>query len=155
MSVPNLNNTNTNTAKEEEVAFNRFKREEHENRFNLVMIMVMNHITTYYPGVDINSAKEQFNEILQKSPSGPISCFLKYVYINEEYRYNLKNKQEKFFLDDSRIEDPEVAKDKAIIDKIFSFRKTWNNFTPDTKDFILESMKCLVIICTAYIEHLD
>ena len=57
-------------------------------------------------------------------------------------------------MSNQRTLDPEIAKDEAIIEKMFSFKKTWNSFSQETRNFIMESMNCLVKICTKYIEFL-
>lgn len=125
------------------------------NKFNAVILAVFNHVSQFYANAEITTARDQIDEVLMESPEGPICCFLKYVYMNDEYRRNLQDMNESFFLNSQRINDPEVARDQAIIEKIFSFKKVWTQFSRDTKNFILRAMKGLVAISTRYIEYMD
>lgn len=148
-----------------------------ENKFNMVMMGIFEHVTKFYSHEDVDSAKEQINSVLMESPSGPISCFLLHVYRNDEYRANLLKQNQSFFtglLDDglSNISDTgsvgsttsdrsdrsslsDMMKDKMILDKIFSFKKIWSSFTSNTKIFIMRSLRGMVLISTEYIKMLD
>ena len=125
------------------------------NRFNAVMLGIFDHITQFYTHSDVDNAKEQITSVLIDSPDGPICCFLKYVYMNDEYRRNLMEMNESFFLDDKRTMDPELAKDQAIIEKMFSFKQVWTSFADDTKRFIMRSLQGLVKLSTRYISYMD
>lgn len=175
--VQNLNNTNntnnTNDTKElydsynanitdspldpyEGMSDNEKNRMIYENKFNLIIINVFDHITKFYKDVDIQNGKDQMDDVLMQSPDGPICCFLKYVYLNDVYRQKLLDMNEDFFLDSNRIdENPEVAKDKEIIEKIFSFKKIWKSFGIKTKFFIMRSMRGLIKISTRYIQYME
>jgi hypothetical protein len=131
------------------------QRTDYMNKFNAIMLGIFEHVTQFYANVEVENAKEQITDVLIESPDGPICCFLKYVYLNDTYRRHLTEMNESFFLDSQRIADPEVAKDQAIIDKIFSFKKIWVNFADDTKNFIMRSLRGLVRISTRYIEYMD
>lgn len=130
------------------------KQIEWMNKFNAVMIGIFNHVTEFYSNKEVENAREQITDVLIESPSGPICCFLKYVYNNDTYRNNLMEMNESFFLDMERVDDPEIAKDKMIIERIFSFKKIWSSFKPDTKYFIMRSLRGLVKISTEYIKYL-
>ena len=125
------------------------------NKFNAVMLGIFNHVTQFYTNSEVSNAKDQITEVLIESPDGPICCFLKYVYMNDEYRRNLTEMNEEFFLDNQRTLDPELAKDQAIIEKIFSFKTIWTSFAQDTKSFIMRALRGLVKISTKYIEYMD
>jgi hypothetical protein len=125
------------------------------NKFNAIMIGIFDHVTQFYANAEVENAKGQITDVLIESPDGPICCFLKYVYMNDTYRRHLIEMNESFFLDSQRIGDPEVAKDQAIIEKIFSFKKIWSSFEIDTKDFIMRALRGLVKISTRYIELMD
>jgi hypothetical protein len=127
----------------------------YENKFNMVIMNIFNHITSFYQHSDITNAQDQMNDVLMQSPDGPICCFLKYVYLNDTYRQKLLDMNEEFFLDSGRIDDPDVAKDKAIIERIFSFKKIWGDFNRETKHFIMRGLRGLVLISTRYIQYLD
>jgi hypothetical protein len=142
-----------------------------ENKFNMVMMGIFEHVTKFYSHEDVDSAKEQINAVLMESPSGPISCFLLYVYRNDIYRSNLLKQNQTFFtglLDDglSNMGDissvdsdksplSDMLKDKMILDKIFSFKKIWSSFTSNTKIFVMRSLRGMVLISTQYIKTLD
>lgn len=125
------------------------------NKFNAVMLGIFNHITQFYTHTEVENAKDQITEVLIESPDGPICCFLKYVYLNDAYRRNLIEMNESFFLDTNRTTDPELAKDQAIIEKIFSFKKIWSSFSKGTKNFIMRALRGQVLISTKYIEFMD
>ena len=92
---------------------------------------------------------------MMQTPDGPICCFLKYVYMNDEYRKNLTEMNETFFLDSGRMKDPEIMKDKEILEKFFSFKKIWEEFDSNTKNFIMRSMRGLVLLSTKYIQFME
>lgn len=125
------------------------------NKFNAVLLSIFNHITQFYTHAEVENAKEQITEVLIESPNGPICCFLKYVYLNDEYRRNLMDMNESFFMDSKRTSDPELAKDQAILEKIFSFKNIWSSFAKSTKQFIMRALRGQIMISTKYIEFMD
>lgn len=128
---------------------------DYMNKFNAVMLGIFDHVTQFYADAEITNAKDQITDVLMESPDGPICCFLKYVYLNDAYRNELLEMNESFFLDSRRIQDPELAKDQEIIEKIFSFKKIWTSFSHQTKNFIMRSLRGLVKISTRYIQFMD
>lgn len=130
-------------------------RIRYENKFNLVVFGMFEHVTNFYANDEITNAKKQLDEILMQCPDGPICCFLKYIYLKDEYRENLLDMNQAFFLDSGTVEqDPEVQKDREIIENIFKFKTVWSSFASDTKYFIMRSLKGLVKICDTYIRYL-
>jgi hypothetical protein len=132
-------------------------RMDYENKFNMIIMNIFNHVVQYHSDADIVDARDQMDAVLMDSPSGPICCFLKYVYLNDTYRQNLLEMRETFFTneDDIQLEDSlEVAHDKQIIERIFRFKKIWSQFNPGTKQFIMRSLRGLVLISTKYINLL-
>lgn len=132
---------------------NEEKKILYENKFNTVIISMIDHIKKFYNLEQIDNMYEQFENILMESPSGPICCFLKYIYVSDEYRKNIMEMNEKFFIGD-QTSNLEISKDIAIIESMFPFKKTWLSFKKSTRIYIMKCMKALVLICTKYIEYL-
>jgi hypothetical protein len=154
--INDINITDSPIDPYEGMSDNEKNRMIYENKFNLIIINVFDHITKFYKNTEVNNSKEQMDDVLMQSPDGPICCFLKYVYLNDTYRKNLFEMNEEFFLDSGRIEEnQEVAKDKEIIDKIFSFKKIWKSFGMRTKLFIMKAMRGLIKISTRYIKFME
>ena len=131
-------------------------RIRYENKFNLVIYGVFDHISQFYDNVEIEEARDRLDEIVVECPDGPICCFLKYIYREEEYRTNLLGMKEKFFVDtlESGELDPSIQQDRQIVENIFKFKNTWDTFASDTKLFIMRSLRGLVKICEVYIRYL-
>lgn len=133
-------------------------RATYENKFNMVMIFIFDHVTKYYANEDVATAQEQINQVLLERPDGPISCFLMYVYMNDSYRTNLLKGDIGFFYDESRLKDDEIkelTQDKLILDRIFAFKKIWTDFSLSTKLFIMRSLRGMVLISREYINYLE
>ena len=150
-----------------------------ENKFNAILINLFDHITLYYPDIDektfdtqikndesflvptISSFKEQLDSIMMESPSGPICCFMKYVYINNNFRKNMLDMNENFFdnfeesTNDVNGSTIDYEKDKLVLKQIFCFGKLWKRFDYRTKYFIMKSFKGMTKITTKYIGFLD
>lgn len=124
----------------------------YENKFNLIMMNIFNHVVKFHDDDDINAAREQIDAVLMESPAGPICCFLKYVYLNDEYRGSLLDMNQEFFIEKTILDiNQEVDNDRMIIERIFRFKKIWSSFKFDTKIFIMKSLRGLVLISSKYI----
>ena len=124
------------------------------NKFNLVVINMIRHITEYYGDSNISQLKLVLEDIIINTPDEPIACFIMNVYKNDNYRHNILEQNDKFFLDqlDELDEfDESNKKEKETIVKMFEFKDLWYQIDDDTKNFIKKSMKALVIVSQKYI----
>ena len=81
--INDINITDSPIDPYEGMSDNEKNRMIYENKFNLIIINVFDHITKFYKNTEVNNSKEQMDDVLMQSPDGPICCFLKYVYLND------------------------------------------------------------------------
>jgi len=128
------------------------------NKFNIVIINMINHLTEYYCDANMSQLKFILEQIITAEPNEPISCFLLKIYKIDEYRINILAQNDKFFIDeidnssDATISEYEC--DQDTMNKLFEFKNLWQEIDDDTKTFIKKSMMTLVRICDYYIPTL-
>ena len=130
------------------------KQEQHEwvNKFNYVVINMIDHITEYYGDSNMAKLKLFLTSLIVDAPDEPIACFLLNVYKNDDYRNNILNQNDKFFINEVDANYEKLShgdQDKAR--KLFDFKDLWGVIDQDTKSFIKKSMMTLVKICGRYI----
>lgn len=126
------------------------------NKFNLIIINMIKHLTDYYSDPNMIQLKIILENIIIESADEPISCFLLKVYKHDNYRINILAQNDKFFIDEinNNSDDDtisEYAHDQDTMDKLFEFKNLWQQIDNDTKIFIKKSMMTLVRICDHYI----
>jgi hypothetical protein len=121
-------------------------------KFNMVIMGMIQHITTYYSDSSMAGMELILSDIIDKMPQEPISVFLINIYKNDEYRLNILKENDKFFMEESY--DDFTGGDDERTTKLFQFKNLWKQIDQETKDFIKKSMMTLVKICQKYILNL-
>lgn len=122
------------------------------NKFNIIIKNMVDHIDTYYGDTLTNKIKYIIHNTILLKPNEPISFFILYIYKNDEYRRNILNYNDKFFIE-SRMDDITNG-DNDKICKLFEFKQLWTICDDNTKNFIKKTMIVLITICTNYIHIL-
>lgn len=118
-------------------------------KFNVVITGMIKHINEYYGDSSMPGMEMILNDIIDKSPEEPISCFLMNIYKNDSYRINILKQNDKFFMEEDY--DEFTSGDDERTSKLFEFKDLWKQIDMDTKNFIKKSMMALVKICQKYV----
>jgi hypothetical protein len=118
-------------------------------KFNMVIKGMINHITQYHDDTTMSSMNILLQDIIDKTPEEPISCFIMNIYKNDDYRTNILKQNDKFFMEEEY--DDFVSGDDERTTKLFEFKELWQKIDDDTKQFIKKSMMGLVKISQQYI----
>lgn len=122
------------------------------DKFNMVLLNMVNHITEYYDDLNSSSLKLILKDIIMDKPEEPISYFLLNVYKNDDYRKNILKQNDKFFIDEIDNNSESLSDgDEEKIAKLFEFKNLWQKIDIDTKNYIKKSMLILIKICQKYI----
>jgi hypothetical protein len=123
------------------------KLSELENKFNLVIIGMIEHITNYHSDTKIKLLSGIVKKLILKKPSEPISYFLLHIYRNDEYRTHILNGNDVFFMN---YDVKNVGKSN-MINHIFEFKNIWGKLEDESKTYIKKAMKALVLIGQKYV----
>jgi len=123
------------------------------DKFNTVVMGMIDHIIDYYSEADMCKFRVITEHIINKTPEGPISGFIMHIYKNDEYRKNILNRDESFFIReaDVKMNQEEKNGNNAAVSRLFEFKQIWGKIDDDTKEFIKKSMIVLVKISQKYI----
>lgn len=119
------------------------------SKFNTVMLGMISHIIDYYGDSGMCGIQNIFNDIINKTPDEPIAYFLLNIYKNDDYRHNILEQNDTYFIGQSYGDV--TGYDKSNIMKVIGMKKLWKRMDNDTKNFIKRSMMVLVKICEHYI----
>jgi hypothetical protein len=122
------------------------------SKFNMVIIGMVNHIVDYYEDSNVTKVKMFLINIIDDNPDELISYFLLHIYKNDEYRKNILEQNDKFFMEQSYEEYTEGNKDKLA--ELFKFKNLWTKINGDSQEYIKKAMMTLVKICQQYILNL-
>jgi hypothetical protein len=117
---------------------------------NLVVYSMIDTVSNEFPGdFYLGICKELFEKIKSKSPEEPISAIVINIYSNDEYKNNILEENDAFFINDnfSNIVNKDAEKKIAI----FQFKSCWAQMTDDMRTYIKQSMKTVINICERYI----
>jgi hypothetical protein len=118
-------------------------------KFNIITMGIMNHVVQYYNNIFIGNVKIVLENIIIKQPDELISGFLLHVYKNDEYRKNILEQNDNFFMQEDLEKVADGDQEKIV--EMFKFKNLWQQFDDDTKVFIKKSMATLVMISQHYI----
>ena len=109
--------------------------------FSMTKLIVLN--------LKINITENKIKEIINSKGVSLIDFFLKYIYLNEKYSSQIKNKDDHFYSQEtfSEITEPELKDYK----KLFKVSKVWHNIDNNIKDFIKKAFIGLLDICDKYV----
>jgi len=128
----------------------KYIRDDLSDKFNLIIINLLQHITEYYCDTNMAKMRLVLENIIIEGPNEPISHFLLKVYKIDEYRLNILKQNDKFFTDKLN-KVSESDKTNENIAQMFEFRDLWLQIDDDTKNYIKKAMCGLVKICQKYV----
>lgn len=130
------------------------KKQEKQNelidKFNSTITGMINHVVKYHDD-DFTNCKKLIDISIFANPKLPINMFLEYIYKNDEYRVNIREQNESFFMKELDKESKNKNQDYEMMTKLFEFKTLWSKIDLTTKNFIKKSMMILVLICDKYI----
>lgn len=118
-----------------------------ENKFNLIILGMIKHITNYHNDIKIKLLSGIAEKIILNRPEEPIACFLLHIYRNDDYRKHILNENDVFFMN----YDINSIGNSSMIKHIFEFKSIWGKIDDETKTYIKRAMKGLVLISQKYI----
>lgn len=150
----NMSNKSTSTYQQIYEHPNEKIQEQNDwvNKFNYVVINMIDHITEYYGDSNMAKLKLVLTSLIIDTPNEPIACFLLNVYKNDDYRINILKQNDKFFINEVNTNLENISNgDNNNARKLFDFKELWEVIDNDTKTYIKKSMMTLVKICSRYI----
>ena len=118
-----------------------------ENKFNLIIIGMIKHMSNYHNDTKVKLISGIAEKIIQNKPEEPISCFLLHIYKNDDYRTNILNENDSFFMN----YDINSVKNTNMLGHILEFKSIWKKIDNETKTYIKRAMKALVLISQKYV----
>lgn len=118
-------------------------------KFNKIIMGMLNYISEYYDDDNVKNIRSGLQIVINNSPDVPITLFMHHIYSNDDYRKNIYEQNDKFFVDHDYTNHTKGDKEKIL--QIFAFKSMWNQFDEDTRNFIKKSMRGLMVICYNYI----
>lgn len=143
-------NINTNISEHENM------KRRYEAGFITILMKTLKHLEKRHPTPEITIGISALNNISMDKPSAAITLFLKYLYMDDDCRNNMRDGNMEFFISTDYVE--KKAKDvneDSTFDEIFDFRSKWNLFSDKTKDKVQNNMSRLIKICDEYIDLLN
>jgi len=155
MSTKNKNNDSSRTKHHSKTQTRQLEKTQSladlADKFNTVVMGIVKHLSEYYNEVaGIGGMDLILSSIIHDAPEEPIAYFIMNVYKNDDYRTNILNQNDKFFVNhhyDEHLKDG----DKDRIAKLFEFKELWKQIDTDTKNYIKKAMLALVKISQKYI----
>lgn len=125
------------------------KEKEIINLFNKVINdMFLFMMDNYNKDINFDIYYDFYKKIVKKNKKILIKQFLKHIYLNDDYRENILEKNDNFFVNKD-IEG--FGLQKIMIKKIFSFKKKWNIMDDDDKEYIKNCMVALIKITEKFV----
>jgi hypothetical protein len=114
-------------------------------KFNMVVFNIFRHIENYYNEyyTELSYLKTLMEQMTKQNENCLIELFIKNIYANDDYRTNILNQNEDYFLKSS------FNVNKSDI--LANLRKLWGEMDLDSKKFIKKSLLCLVKLSNKYI----
>lgn len=125
--------------------------DKYATMFNTIMSNMANTISKNFPDdgtLDIYA--NVINKIIASTPFEPISLFLLYVYRNDEYRHNILEGNDNFFLTNTHTHI--TNDDQEKINMMFQFKKCWIYMDEQMKKYTRSCMITMVNISEQYIK---
>jgi len=111
-------------------------------KFNMIILNMFKHIEEYYDKyyIEFSDLKNLLNQMSKQNDRCLIELFIKNIYANDDYRTNILDQNEDYFLN--------FTLNSNIITKM---KELWKNLDNDSKKFIKKSLLCLVKLSNKYI----
>lgn len=130
-----------------------------ESKFNTIMLGMIEFISEYYQQSHFNEMKDIAKSFVKKKPEEPIAYFLYHIYKNDEYRTNILEENDSFFLgkfeemnDINNLDTEEVKEiNTNYMVKLFEFKELWKEMDIMSQMYVKRSMKGLVQISQKYV----
>ena len=113
---------------------------------------MVNHITIYYSDNKMSQLNFALENIIRIASDRPITWFITSIYKNDEYRKNILDQNDSFFIDQDYSST--LIGDTNKLQQIFEFKRIWKQVDDVTKAYIKKSMMVLVMISQKYILNL-
>lgn len=120
-----------------------------EKTFNKASMGLVSYLSNLFPKSYFAQNEEMIFGLIKEKPSEPIAYFTTYVYKDDEYREQLINGNESFFMNHNWENVPNM--EAEIIKKIFDFKDLWLILDDSDKINIKGIMKGFVVLCEKYI----
>lgn len=129
------------------------KQDDLIEKFNITITNMVDHIIKYHDD-NFNNCKKLLEISMFTNQKMPINMFIEYIYKNDDYRMNIREQNESFFIQELEKETKKKKKDQDMISKLFEFKSLWGKIDNNAKSYIKKSMMILVVICDKYIKEL-
>jgi hypothetical protein len=118
-------------------------------KFNEIVNNIFEFMICFYSDkMKMNIYHDAFLNIINKKKELPIIQFLKHVYSNKEYKKNILERNDDFFLN-YNIDG--YGLEKLILNKVFSFKKIWKDMDDKDKEYIKDCLVGLVKVSHKYL----
>jgi len=121
--------------------------------FNNLILMMINHIANRYEKSYFAMYHNTIKMFINDRPSEPISQFIVHIYSNDDYRRQIKEENDLFFLGQNY--NHITSGDKYKISKMFEFKDLWKEMDNNMKGLVKSVMKLLINQAEMYIDVLS
>ena len=114
-------------------------------KFNLTLGNLINDLILVFP--DYNTLlifKEKFLLLKSSNPRIIMTYFKNTVF---QYKEQINNKDNKFFLDKDYDEDVDIESRQWALDEVLNLKVLWKNLTEDNKDTVWFYFQILIKLC--------
>lgn len=118
--------------------------------FNQIALNMVSHLGNEFKDSIFGKNKIMIKNFFKFKPNEIIIMFLNNIYENDNFRKQIKEGNDKFFMEQSY----EKAKKAGYESRIFEFKEIWVKMTNSTKIIVKESMGMLVDHCELYLDIL-
>lgn len=119
--------------------------------FNEIALNMVNHLANEFKDSMFNKNNTMLTNFIKFKPNEVIVMFLENIYANDDFRQQIKAKNENFFMAQSYDD----AKNAGYESRIFEFKNIWGKMTNSTKMIVTDSMVMLIEHCELYVEILS
>jgi len=113
---------------------------------NMIITALGNKISNENPfNIILRTYSSVIDEIVKTEPERLIKLFTIHVFGNEEYKKNILNGNDKFFIMESYDTDK--------INDIMIFKRCWNTMSDGAKKYIKQSFKKLIKLAENYLRY--
>jgi len=137
--------------KESQIEILKNKKNDLIESFNKILLNMIRHLGDEFKDSIFHKNKTLIKNYFKFKPGEVIILFLDTVYSCDEYRQKIKEKNEKFFMEQTYDD----AKNAGYEKRIFEFKDIWLKMKPQSKQIVIESMNMLVNQCELYLDILS
>lgn len=119
--------------------------------FNKISINMITHLGNEFKDSIFGKNKSMIKNFFKFKPNEVIIMYLENIYADDEYRKNIKDGNDQFFMNQSYNN----IKNSGYESRIFEFKDIWCKMSVNTQLIVKDSMSMLIDHCELYLDILS